>query len=82
MVKNNMFGTGYRLQFAIWLACGMAFILFGYDQGVFSGIVGNEDFPNQMGKWFLKSRPRPLVELGRAHPKPGSNESKDIPTTH
>lgn len=23
-----------------------AFVLFGYDQGVFSGIVGNEDFLN------------------------------------
>ncbi|KAH1328777.1 hypothetical protein KXV51_008208 [Aspergillus fumigatus] len=44
MVKINMFGTGFTLQAAIWAACGMAFILFGYDQGVFSGIVENEDF--------------------------------------
>ncbi|KAH1977743.1 hypothetical protein LV164_004608 [Aspergillus fumigatus] len=44
MVKIKMFGTGFTLQAAIWAACGMAFILFGYDQGVFSGIVENEDF--------------------------------------
>ncbi|KAF4283216.1 hypothetical protein KXX16_007783 [Aspergillus fumigatus] len=48
MVKINMFGTGFTLQAAIWAACGMAFILFGYDQGVFSGIVENEDFLNTM----------------------------------
>ncbi|RLL99967.1 hypothetical protein CFD26_107062 [Aspergillus turcosus] len=44
MVKINLFGTGFTLKAAIWTACGMAFILFGYDQGVFSGIVENEDF--------------------------------------
>ncbi|KAH1552958.1 hypothetical protein KXX57_007324 [Aspergillus fumigatus] len=44
MVKIKMFGTGFTLQAAVWAACGMAFILFGYDQGVFSGIVENEDF--------------------------------------
>ncbi|GAB1193659.1 hypothetical protein APSETT444_002880 [Aspergillus pseudonomiae] len=49
MVKLNVFGTGFTLQAAIWAACGMAFILFGYDQGVFSGIVENEDFLDTMG---------------------------------
>ncbi|KAL4901314.1 hypothetical protein BDW74DRAFT_170247 [Aspergillus multicolor] len=48
MVQINMFGTGRSLQAAIWAACGMAFILFGYDQGVFSGIVENENFLNHM----------------------------------
>ncbi|KAB8237297.1 putative MFS sugar transporter [Aspergillus alliaceus] len=48
MVKVNIFGTGFTLQAAIWAACGMAFILFGYDQGVFSGIVENEDFLDTM----------------------------------
>ncbi|KAL3482529.1 general substrate transporter [Aspergillus californicus] len=48
MVKLNMFGTGRTLQAAIWAACGMAFILFGYDQGVFSGIVENENFLEHM----------------------------------
>ncbi|KAE8336660.1 hypothetical protein BDV24DRAFT_168091 [Aspergillus arachidicola] len=52
MVKLNMFGTGFTLQAAIWAACGMAFILFGYDQGVFSGIVENEDFLDTMGDWL------------------------------
>ncbi|KAL4959717.1 putative MFS sugar transporter [Aspergillus stella-maris] len=49
MVQINMFGTGRSLQAAIWTACGMAFILFGYDQGVFSGIVENENFLDHMG---------------------------------
>ncbi|KAI7539529.1 putative Myo-inositol transporter 1 [Hortaea werneckii] len=44
MVKFNMYGRGFKLQVAIVVACQMAFILFGYDQGVFSGIVGNEDW--------------------------------------
>ncbi|KAL2860809.1 uncharacterized protein BJX67DRAFT_386310 [Aspergillus lucknowensis] len=48
MVKLNLFGTGRSLQAAIWTACGMAFILFGYDQGVFSGIVENENFLEHM----------------------------------
>ena len=38
------FGRGFRLRAAITIACQMAFVLFGYDQGVFSGIVGNADF--------------------------------------
>lgn len=29
MVKVDVFGTGVMLQAAIWVACGMAFILFG-----------------------------------------------------
>lgn len=29
MVKIDVFGTGFALQAAIWVACGMAFILFG-----------------------------------------------------
>ncbi|KAL1630203.1 hypothetical protein SLS54_001063 [Diplodia seriata] len=44
MVQIDMFGRGWKLQLAITAACSMAFILFGYDQGVFSGIVGNEHF--------------------------------------
>lgn len=44
MVQIDMFGRGFKLQLAITAACSMAFILFGYDQGVFSGIVGNEHF--------------------------------------
>ena len=40
----NIFGSGFRLRAAITIACQMAFVLFGYDQGVFSGIVGNSDW--------------------------------------
>ncbi|KAF2009723.1 putative Myo-inositol transporter 1 [Aaosphaeria arxii CBS 175.79] len=42
----NVYGRGRPLRWAITIACQLAFVLFGYDQGVFSGIVGNEDFLN------------------------------------
>ncbi|KAJ9396948.1 hypothetical protein DTO282F9_6202 [Paecilomyces variotii] len=48
-MKSNLFGRGWKLRLAITVACEMAFILFGYDQGVFSGIVGNSDFLRVMG---------------------------------
>ncbi|KAF1976908.1 putative Myo-inositol transporter 1 [Bimuria novae-zelandiae CBS 107.79] len=47
MVKTphfNWYGRGFKLRAAITIACQMAFVLFGYDQGVFGGIVGNPDF--------------------------------------
>lgn len=40
----NWYGRGFKLRAAITIACQLAFVLFGYDQGVFSGIVGNADF--------------------------------------
>ncbi|KAK3077165.1 hypothetical protein LTS18_011042, partial [Coniosporium uncinatum] len=43
-MQFNLFGRGLKLRVAITVACEMAFILFGYDQGVFSGIVGNPHF--------------------------------------
>ena len=49
MLKFNLFGRGVRLQIAITVACQMAFVLFGYDQGVFSGIVGNADWLDIFG---------------------------------
>jgi MFS family permease len=50
-LKNyNFFGRGRSLRLAIMLACQMAFTLYGFDQGVFSGIVGNEDFLNTFGR--------------------------------
>ncbi|KAL4897972.1 general substrate transporter [Aspergillus ambiguus] len=35
---------GFPIQFAITCTCLAAFLLFGYDQGVFAGIVTNPDF--------------------------------------
>ncbi|KAK9779799.1 putative Myo-inositol transporter 1 [Seiridium cardinale] len=49
MPHYNIFGTGFRLRAAITIACQCAFVLFGYDQGVFGGIVGNENFLDQFG---------------------------------
>lgn len=45
----NRFGKGKSLRWAITFACQLAFILFGYDQGVFSGIIGNTDFRETFG---------------------------------
>jgi hypothetical protein len=42
--QYNLYGRGFKLRAAITIACQLAFVLFGYDQGVFSGIVGNQDF--------------------------------------
>ncbi|KAJ4377745.1 hypothetical protein N0V83_000575 [Neocucurbitaria cava] len=42
----DWYRRGFKLRAAITIACQLAFVLFGYDQGVFSGIVGNEDFLN------------------------------------
>ncbi|OAA56269.1 myo-inositol transporter 1 [Niveomyces insectorum RCEF 264] len=49
MKPFNMFGRGRPLRFAVTIACQITFILFGYDQGVFSGIVGDKDFLNTFG---------------------------------
>lgn len=46
---RGWFGRGKSLQFAISGCCLLAFTLFGYDQGVFSGILENEDWLNQFG---------------------------------
>ncbi|KAL5434728.1 hypothetical protein PMIN06_011303 [Paraphaeosphaeria minitans] len=40
----NWYGRGFKLRVAITIACQMAFVLFGYDQGVFGGILGNPSF--------------------------------------
>lgn len=45
----NIFGRGFPLRLAITISCQLAFVLFGYDQGVFSGIVGNERFLDTFG---------------------------------
>lgn len=49
MIKFNLYGRGLRLQIAITIACQMAFILFGYDQGVFGGLVNNPDWLDTFG---------------------------------
>ncbi|KAL4945443.1 hypothetical protein BDV06DRAFT_219276 [Aspergillus oleicola] len=44
MAKLEMYGRGLGLRMAILLTCLIAFVLFGYNQGAFAGIIGNEDF--------------------------------------
>ncbi|KAA8644458.1 hypothetical protein EYZ11_003566 [Aspergillus tanneri] len=46
MAGLNLYGRGLGLRVAILLTCQIAFTLFGYNQGIFSGIVGNENFLN------------------------------------
>ncbi|GAD91793.1 hypothetical protein NECHADRAFT_48029 [Paecilomyces variotii No. 5] len=40
---------GKSLQYGITAACGAGFLLFGYDQGVFGGILDNESFLRTFG---------------------------------
>ncbi|KAL4899967.1 hypothetical protein BDW74DRAFT_188837 [Aspergillus multicolor] len=46
---RTWFGRGRKLQVAVTSCCLCAFILYGYDQGVFGGILENEDWLNQFG---------------------------------
>lgn len=48
-MRYNLFGRGRSLRIAVAIACQTAFVFFGYDQGVFSGIIGNENWLNQFG---------------------------------
>lgn len=40
---------GKSLQFGITAACGAGFLLFGYDQGIFGGLLDNEPFLSTFG---------------------------------
>ncbi|KAH7177042.1 putative Myo-inositol transporter 1 [Dactylonectria macrodidyma] len=42
--KSSWFKPGFRTQLAITANCLQAFFLFGYDQGVFGGLISNPDF--------------------------------------
>ncbi|KAJ5959367.1 uncharacterized protein N7479_006517 [Penicillium vulpinum] len=44
---HSFLGRGKTLQFALTVCCLMAFVLFGYDQGVFGGILENKDWLDQ-----------------------------------
>lgn len=46
---RSWLGRGKTLQVGITICCLVAFILYGYDQGVLSGILQNEDFLEQFG---------------------------------
>ncbi|KAK7228166.1 hypothetical protein V2G26_000336 [Clonostachys chloroleuca] len=47
---RTWFGRGKKLQLAVTSCCLCAFILYGYDQGVFGGILENEDWLEQFGR--------------------------------
>lgn len=55
-MRFNLFGRGRGLRIAVMITCQMAFVFFGYDQGVFSGIIGNPDWLNQF------DHPGPVLE--------------------
>lgn len=42
-----MFGRGAPLRAAIYTCCLAAFLFFGYDQGVFGGLLENKDWLRQ-----------------------------------
>lgn len=49
LMSFNLFGKGRSLRWAITITCQIAFIFFGYDQGVFSGIVTNTNWQDTFG---------------------------------
>lgn len=44
---GKLWGRGGKLRFAVYTACLAAFLFFGYDQGVLSGLLENEYFQEQ-----------------------------------
>ncbi|KAM5343601.1 hypothetical protein ACJ41O_012138 [Fusarium nematophilum] len=46
---RTWFGRGKKLQLAVTSCCLCAFVLYGYDQGVFGGILENPDWLRQFG---------------------------------
>ncbi|PSK33923.1 High-affinity glucose transporter [Elsinoe australis] len=44
------FKPGKQTELAVTITCLQAFLLFGYDQGVFGGLVTNDDFLNTFGR--------------------------------
>ncbi|KAM0554936.1 hypothetical protein ACHAPJ_006672 [Fusarium lateritium] len=42
-------GRGKSVQIGVTICCLVAFVLFGYDQGVLGGILENEDWQSQFG---------------------------------
>ncbi len=52
ILKSEMFlqdSRGRPLQLSITAACGFGFLLFGYDQGVFGGLLDNAHFLQTFG---------------------------------
>ncbi|KAF5633938.1 sugar transporter STL1 [Fusarium tjaetaba] len=47
VIMRTWFGRGKKLQRAVTSCCLCAFVLYGYDQGVFGGILENEDWMRQ-----------------------------------
>ena len=47
---RNCYGRGRPLRAAVYAACLSAFVFFGYDQGVLSGLLENEFFQEQFGR--------------------------------
>jgi MFS family permease len=45
----HWFGPGSPTRTAVAITCGQAFFLFGYDQGVFGGLITNKDFLDIFG---------------------------------
>ncbi|OJJ38006.1 hypothetical protein ASPWEDRAFT_27321 [Aspergillus wentii DTO 134E9] len=48
-MKFDIFGRGRTLRMAVTFTCEISFIFFGYDQGLFGGIIGNENFLQAVG---------------------------------
>jgi hypothetical protein len=87
---RDWYGRGRSLRAAIGACCLAAFLFFGFDQGVFSGILQNENWldmfdhpvrricpsqPLQRGMLFYG--PVPKLRLIPTSPKPHSGRTKN-----
>lgn len=52
---RHIFGRGAPLRAAIYACCLAAFLFFGYDQGVFGGLLQNPDWLDQF------NHPKPVI---------------------
>jgi MFS family permease len=50
MRSINWFSSGKPTRTAIAVTCAQAFFLFGYDQGVFGGLITNSNFLDTFGR--------------------------------
>jgi hypothetical protein len=68
----NWYGRGFKLRAAITIACQMAFVLFGYDQGVFGGQCADfqrEEEVTEIYRYLGQSRFPRHVQSPSARPR-------------
>ena len=72
---RRCFGRGRPLRLAVYTACLSAFIFFGYDQGVLSGLLENDYFKETFGDPVGAKRLAPHANMWLIHTS-GANDSR------